>query len=423
MRKVDVVKCTALLCVAAPFCSALLMAQAGSLDPTFGNNGIVITPNTGTATAMALESNGEIVVAGSVIDSQGFPELGLARYTANGNLDSSFGTGGIVSNADAPAFAVAIQPDGKILVGSITGFDLAVLRYNTNGTLDNTFGTAGVASVSPFGELFFSPVAGGLAVLSDGKIVVAGSGGFGGGFMTRLLANGQVDTSFGVNGAGAVILVAAPQGLAVLPGGKILVSTEFSAVLAARYTSTGALDTSFGVNGQIPTLGADAIVPLSNGDFVAAGTIITVPQPPPAVNSTQGFAVEEYNSEGVVLGSFGTHGGVATNFPGNTYSAALAVAVQSNGEIIAGGETALNNPVFVGDQPLNFALARYTATGQLDTTFGTNGLVTTAVGNALTFVDALAIQSDGKILALGTNTPDEFGFPDPGFTLARYLSQ
>jgi len=399
------------------------MGQAGSLDPTFGTNGIVITPNTGTAAAMALQSDGKIVVAGSVIGGPNFTELGLARYNTNGSLDSSFGNGGIVTNADSPAFALALQSNGKILVGSLAGFGFTVLRYNANGTLDATFGTNGTATVQPFGEFFFTPVTGGIVALPDGKILAAVTGGFSGGVMVRLLANGQLDTSFGANGAGAVQLVANAQSIALLPGGKILVSTNVGSVLAARYTSSGGLDTSFGVSGQIPNLGGNAIIPITNGEFIGVGTIVTAPEPPPASNNTQGFSVVRYNPRGVIDGIFGANGGAATAFPPNTYSVALAVAVQSNGEIVVGGETVADNPAFVSGQPISFALARYTANGQLDTTFGTGGLVTTAVGNALTFVSALAIQSDGKVLALGSNTPNEFGQPDPGFTLVRYLAQ
>ena len=78
--------------------------------------------------------------------------------------------------------------------------------------------------------------------------------------------------------------------------------------------------------------------------------------------------------------------------------------------------TAVNNPV---SGPSSFALARYTANGRLDTTFGTSGLVTTAFGNNSAFVSALAIQADGKILAVGNGGGDT----DDGFTLARYLAQ
>jgi uncharacterized delta-60 repeat protein len=422
MRNVGAIRSAALLTGAALLsCSALLMAQAGSLDPTFGKNGIVITPNTDTAAAMAIQSDGNIVVAGSVIGSNGFPELGLARYTSSGDLDSSFGTGGIVSNPDAPAFALTIQSNGQILVGSIAGLGFAVLRFNTNGALDTTFGTDGTASFRPFEDLFFSPLTGGIAVLSDGKILVAAAGGFGGGVMVRLLSDGQVDTSFGADGAGAVQLLNAPGTVALLPGGKILVSTTVGVSLAARYTSTGALDTSFGVSGQVADLGGNAIIPLTNGEFVAVGSLVTETAPPPAPNNTQGFSVVLYNSKGIIDTTFGTNGATVTTFPPSTYSAAFAVAAQSNGEIVAGGETAPEAPGFAGPGPVDFALARYTTTGQLDATFGSAGLVTTDAGNS-TFITALAIQSDGKILALGGNA-NPASEANPGFTLARYIAQ
>jgi uncharacterized delta-60 repeat protein len=422
MRNVAVIRSTALLMGAALLSSsALLMAQAGSLDPTFGKNGIVITPNTDTAAAIALQSDGKIVVAGSVIGSNGFPELGLARYTSSGDLDSSFGTAGIVSNSDAPAFAVAVQSNGQILVGTIASLGFAVLRFNSDGSLDTTFGTNGTASFRPFEDLFFSPLTGGIVVLSDGKILVAAEGGFGGGVMVRLLANGQLDASFGAGGAGAVQLLNAPGTVALLPSGKILVSTIVGVSLAARYTSTGALDASFGVSGQVADLGGNAIIPLTNGEFVAVGSLVTETAPPPAPNNTQGFSVVLYNPKGVIDTTFGTNGAAVTTFPPNTYSAAFAVAVQSNGEIVAGGETAPEAPGFGGPGPVDFAVARYTTTGQLDTTFGSAGLVTTDAGNS-TFITALAIQSDGKILALGGNA-NPAGESNPGFTLARYLAQ
>jgi uncharacterized delta-60 repeat protein len=105
------------------------MAQAGSLDPTFGNGGIVTTANT-AANAAALQGNGKVVVAGSIST-----EGGLLRYNTNGSLDSSFGAGGEVlidGNNASPAFAVAIQSDGKILAAASDRLFLTVFRFNSN---------------------------------------------------------------------------------------------------------------------------------------------------------------------------------------------------------------------------------------------------------------------------------------------------
>jgi uncharacterized delta-60 repeat protein len=412
-----------LVCAALLVSSALSMAQAGSLDPTFGTGGIVTTPNTGTAVAMAIQSDGKILVAGSV--SLGGGALRLARYNTNGSLDSAFGSGGIVSNNDGPAFGMALQSDGKIVVGAIgTEESLNVLRFDSNGSLDATFGTDGTASFTQFG-LFFTPTAGGVVVQANGDIVVAANPAFSGSVLLRLLTNGQLDSSFGTGGAAGLLFN--PQTLVLLSSGKFLVVNggpsgiccsllSASSVSTTRYNSSGSLDTTFGVNGQAPTQGlTSAIVPLSNGKIVMAGALFTAA---PAVGgiAPQGFALVRDTSDGTIDGSFGTRGGVVTPFPENAYSAALAVAVQSSGDVVAAGETAANSPAF-GPEPASFALARYTSTGQLDTTFGTGGLVTTAFGTNTAFVSALAIQSDSKIVAVGSSGTGN------GFTLARYLGQ
>jgi uncharacterized delta-60 repeat protein len=402
--------------------SALLMGQAGSLDTTFGTGGIVTIPNATFACnpcGLAIQSDGKILVAGGGATSKGFPEVAVARFNTNGSPDSTFGTGGVVTTTQddvtGGAFAMALQPDGKIVVATTGDLDLLVIRYNINGSLDNTFGTGGIASTRPFNQLFFSPLTGGIAVEPDSDILLAAQA-----TVTRLLPSGQVDTSFGTDGA--ALLVSSALNLVLLPGGKFLVGNTFGSA-AARYTSEGALDTTFGLGGQIANLGGSAFLPLSNGKLIAVGTIVSGIEAAPEESNPQGFAVLRYNANGSLDNAFGTVGGVITNFPGEGYSAAAA-AVQSKGEIVAVGVTELNNPAF-GLQPGDFALARYTANGQLDTTFGTNGLVTTAIGQtgSLAQASAVAIQSDGKIVVAGDDTPPAFGDPSLGFVLARYLAQ
>jgi len=159
----------------------LLMAQAGTLDPLFGTNGVVTTANT-SANAAALQSDSKIVVAGS-ISAQG----GLLRYDTKGHLDFSFGTGGkaLIGDSNAgPAFAIAVQTDGKILAAVLDNFRPTVFRLNTNGSPDNTFGNNGKVTIQAAG-LFFPPASGGLVLQPDGRILVAT-----GKIAARLLANG-----------------------------------------------------------------------------------------------------------------------------------------------------------------------------------------------------------------------------------------
>jgi uncharacterized delta-60 repeat protein len=257
--------------------STLMLAQAGSLDPTFGTGGIVTTPTLGAgcpvdaSCSIAIQSDGKIVVAGAT-SSSGSGQPALARFNTNGTLDTSFGTGGlaIYTNSDG-AFGLAIQSDGKILTAGATDLELAVVRFNADGTLDNTFGTAGVVETKAAG-LVFAPVLGGLGVLPDGKIVVST-----GLVNIRLLSDGAFDSSFGTNGVAELLSTA--QSMTLLSNGGILVASQvsFSTGAATLYQANGNLNTSFGVAGQVPNFGSmSALVPLSDGKIAVGGTVASV---------------------------------------------------------------------------------------------------------------------------------------------------
>lgn len=401
MNPLKIVKAVpkALLVGAALFSSSTsAMAQAGNLDPTFGVGGIVSIPNASTANAVAIQSDGKIVAVGQA--TQGFA---LARFNTDGSLDAAFGTGGIVFVPDGdggPPSSVAIQQDGKIVTAAAADFNTFVFRFNADGTPDQDFGSGGRVSLGFTLDSGGGPV----AVQPDGKILVVERG------LTRLFPNGQFDPSFGTGGVAPQI--GGGPGLAVLGNGKVLFGL-------AQSNADGSADLSFGVAGNAPVLGRpSALAPLSNGQFVLVGALASKPslgiQP-------QGFVVVRYNGDGTIDTNFGTHGGTVTNFPGNDFSGASAVAVQSDGAIVTAGFTAVRNCVCV-PQASDFALARYTADGQLDTTFGTDGLVITSFNGDSASINALAIQSDGRIVAVGRDKPASSS-PNPGFILARYLSE
>jgi uncharacterized delta-60 repeat protein len=400
----------ALLACASVFAlPTLLMAAAGSLDPTFGASGIVTTPNTG-ANAAALQSDGKIVVAGSIATSPNFQQGGLLRYNTNGTLDPNFGTGGEVaiavgsSNAGA-AFAVAIQPDGKILAAAPANLDLEVFRFNTNGSLDRSFGNSGAVAIEASG-IFLGPASGGIALQSDGKILVAS-----GRLVARLLANGQLDSTFGSNGAAPTV---GGSSVALLPNGGILIG---NGNVTSLYSLNGSLITNFGVNGQtagFPFDGEGGIVVANNMNatkIITAGSIVTSPNLT-FDRTVSGFLLVRYNSDGTIDNSFGTHGGVATPFPGNILAKAFAVALQTNGDIVAAGQTALTD-VDAAPGPSDFGLVRYNPNGSVDTTFGNNGFVSTSFGSSEAFANTVLVQMDGKIVAVGNS--------NSGTTLARYL--
>jgi uncharacterized delta-60 repeat protein len=326
----------------------------GTLDTSFGNNGQVATGFSGPgyqsiAYGVALQSDGKIVAAGYTI-ANGSHEFALVRYNSNGTLDTTFGTGGRVLTSfrgvgvtEDLAFAVAIQPDGKIIAAG-DSFDnqrnggYALVRYNSNGSLDTSFGTGGKVTTSTG-----NPISN-VAVQSDGRIVVAG--GSGAGFeLARYNSNGSLDTSFG--NAGMVL-------------------------------------TSFGSG----TLGAVSSVAVqADGHIVAAGYTGM------AGVGTQ-FALARYNSDGSLDNSFGSSGKVTTSY-GGTQDEATSVVVQPNGRIIAAGYTSTRTTE-------EFALARYNTDGSLDSTFGASGKVTTSFGSgSFSIANSVALQTDGRIVAAG----------------------
>ena len=420
-----------LACFAVIAASTLALAQAGQLDSTFGTGGVFATnfkQTDGTMDiAAAIQSDGKIVVGGSTPNGPA-----LIRLNTNGALDSTFGKGGIVNNSFNNVLGVivgiAIQPDGKILA-FVPGFEGgAVGRFNTDGTLDTSFGTGGFAISR---ALDSGPaVRSALALQTDGKILVTGAG-----LIGRYTSEGQPDTTFGSSGVAPLTNPIATV-IALQSDGKILVATGFGPPTElfaspnppgsqpsalARYNSNGTLDTRFGISGQAACVAsASAIAIQSDGKILVAGGI---PSQLLAGGNQTGFGVVRYNSNGKVDNTFGKGGGVITGFGGSLpVGSAFALAIQSNGDIVVAGQAGAISGNSLGSSL--FALARYTSAGKLDTSFGSNGTTTTAIGQGnISFVSAMVLQSDGKIVAAGNfGPPAQSGFVD-NFAIARYLSQ
>ena len=384
-----------LLCLSLTAFPTLAMAQAGRLDPSFGKNGIFSDSfgnNNGSnfATVVALQSDGKIVVGGEIGNLGG-----IIRLNTNGTLDSSFGSGGLVTMKfrvlSNVVTGLAIQPDGKIVIsgtGVPGGGDLE--RLNPNGTLDTSFGSGGRVFTFPQNP-------GPLVLQPDGKIVLdLGSQ------MRRFEPNGQLDTTFGNNGTAPLLV---PTGLATRAfvldaSGRFLVSA------LDRYTSDGSLDTSFGTFGQVAVLAPGATAVQLDARILTAGTITTKLT---LSGATSGFGLDRVNTDGTADLLFGTRGAVATVFPGAPQATANAVAVQSNTAILAAGEAG-------NSTTSSFALARYLSSGQLDPSFGSGGRVMTSFGNVLASISAMVIQTDGNIVVVGSAG-------NSSWEVARYLGQ
>ncbi|PYE47935.1 beta strand repeat-containing protein, partial [Deinococcus yavapaiensis] len=401
-------------------------STSGLLDTTFGTGGKVTTAMSvyyDEVRALAVQADGKIVAAGYINNGTNL-DLALTRFSVNGTLDTTFGSGGkvitAIGSSDDLALALVVQSDGKIVAAGRTfngsNDDFLLVRYTASGTLDSTFGTGGKVTTD-FGSSSDGIFA--LMVQSDGKLIAAGFATNGSNYdfaLARYEVNGALDTTF--NGIGKI---ATPIGasddiafaLALQSSGKIVAAgrafngtnDDFALV---RYNSNGSLDTTFGSGGKVTTpVGtsqdyANALVVQPDGKLVAAGYAFN--------GSNDDFALVRYTTSGSLDTTFGSSGKVTTGF-GSGSDTALALALQPDGKLVAAGLTSngSNN---------DFALARYTTSGSLDTTFGSSGKVTTAIGSGNDGALALALQPDGKLVAAGYTLNSSTSYD---FALARYL--
>ena len=168
---------------------ALAFGPHGSLDPTFGGDGMVftdLTPKADVPFGLAIQDDGRIVVAGGAAQGSPDPKFALVRYERDGSLDPSLnGDGTVITNFtpyDDGAYSVAIDPDGRIVAAGLAGNGgpaprFAAVRYLADGTLDTTFGGDGKVSTD-LTPRFDS--AWGVAVQADGSVVCSGVAGAGG---------------------------------------------------------------------------------------------------------------------------------------------------------------------------------------------------------------------------------------------------
>jgi len=292
-------------------------------------------------------------------------------------FDPTFGNSGKTHTGfgvtNAKAYVVVTQPDGKIIMGGsaysanpinlyTTDTNNAVLvRYNTDGTIDNTFGNEGIVTYNYnviYNSTEINTGVGKLILQPDGKILALIGGAFQP-FLIRFNTNGSIDTSFGNNETHIFII---PIGLFVIqPDAKII-----TAYKQDHYNSFGQVDSSY-------------------------------------------FRTDRYNTDGTLDTTFGTDGTVITDF-GFGYNYVTAIALQPDGKVIVAG-TSYNN---------QFAIARYTSSGDLDTTFDGDGKVITSLGSGLkSYVSYVSVQADGKIIVAGGSYTSIFP-QEYFFSIAKY---
>jgi uncharacterized delta-60 repeat protein len=325
---------------------------------------------------MALLPDGKILLAG-VSDASGSKDFALARYNANGTLDSGFGEGGLVSDQTRSLTAdiirgIALQPDGRIVVAGVTYGDVAALepngdfmvaRYLPDGQKDLTFGVGGVMTTDFSDSSYDEPYA--VVLQPDGKIVLGGY-------------------TNAANGPG--VLFGADQ------------------LALARYLPNGLRDPSFGQGGLVIFDGGSlderilALALAPDGSLIAGGYVNG--------ERRSDLLIARLRTDGTLEKGFGNRdNGLSINDLGTNSERIASLVIQPDGKIVAGGQTAVAHNA-------DFAVFRYDSHGLLDPTFGRSGVANFDFGGREDRIHAVALQRDGKIVAVGQSEAD--------FAVARF---
>ncbi len=418
----------------------------GCLDIAFGGGWVTMNPGTTwsclyAVTPQVVNGQERILVAGHRTSYS----WTMMRLLPDGTLDNTFGTGGTVDTMGGRRSvtfegisALAIQPDNKIVAvgplcvsGSTWNFGIA--RYSANGQLDKAFAKTGKV-VLAFGSKECWPR--GVAIQTDGKIVASGYVGDYA-FAVRLLANGSLDSTFGTGGkftyggtmgqfhAMALQTVGGEQRV-VLAGEFVVGNARVNGLV--RLTPQGALDGSFGSGGIVLTdilgLGGtyNGLTVSPDGGLVAVGNAAVGP-PSGHYDSNKAMAVARYLANGALDTSFN---GCGTRTERPSPGADLwgasgnAVAVRGDGSVLVVGRT---------DRA---AIWRFNPDGTPDLNFSDDGLIETAMQHyeedAQPLLNGLALLGSGRFMAAGcasffhaAHSGDSRNYPYTGFAVARYF--
>lgn len=335
--------------------------------------------------------------------------LNILAYSQPGTLDLSYGRQGIVTTGiiSEVTSGVGVQADGKVVIGGynsvigdVVNTEYCLSRYNQNGYVDTTFGYRGIVHTT-FPGTFSKGFD--LVMQPDGKIILAGQN-YSEYALARYLTDGSLDSTFGINGLVSVDIGGHPdevRSVLLQPDGKILVSGQSRVNLMrdfsiARFESNGDFDLTFGNQGKV-------IVSLSSidqeycegmalqpdGKIIVAGTIYNV-------GSVNDFAAVRYNTDGTLDSTFGV-GGIKIVQATNTPDYCKTVDIQSDGKIVLGGFTEY------GVDSTKTTLARLLPDGSIDSLFGINGIVH-PVNTGYDYITKIMLDPNDKILVLNNNT-------------------
>lgn len=402
----------------------------GDLDTSFEGGRVIVPVGAGEdyANAMVVASDGKLLVAGRSAENQG--DFALVRLERDGRVDPTFGSGGKVTTdlgGANVAYAIAVQSDGKIVVagsatGNGTGLDFAVVRYLADGKLDSSFGAGGkvVTSLSDDSDTAYA-----LLIQKDGKIVLGGesnqgSSSTGSDFaLVRYESDGTLDESFGAGGH-VLTAIASSSGRDVIyalaseqmDGEERIIAAGGEGDFAlARYTPNGQLDASFGSGGKVSNLLGSVIGAARAVRVDAAGKLLV------AGSKAHDFALVRLTEAGALDPSFAAGEPVITPVSDDNWDEAQSLALDADGNIVVGGWAYEG-----GGSSGNFALARYTKEGDLDAGFGERGIVITpvATGTKDDLANAVLLQSDERIPAVRVLLAGSANGSNHDFAVTRY---
>jgi uncharacterized delta-60 repeat protein len=346
----------------------------GSLDSSFAGTG---TGLNNEVFSLAVQSDGKVLVGGFFTSYNGTSRPYVARLNADGSLDSSFAQTG--TGFGSSVTSLVIQSDGKVLVGgNFTSYDSTsrpyFARLNADGSLDPSFAQTGTGLNGRVDSI---------AVQSDGKVLVGGFftsyNGTSTPRLTRLNADGSLDSSFVQTGTG---LNSRVNSVAVQSDGKVLVGGNFvsyngtSTPRLARLNADGSMDSSFAQSGTGLDNFVNSLTVQIDGKVLVGGGFTSY-------NGTSRSYIARLNSDGSLDSSFAQ---MATGLSARVYS----IAIQGNGKLLVGGGfTSYNGTAVRG-------IARLNADGSLDSSFEQTG-----TGLNTSAVYSLTVQSDGKVLVGG----------------------
>lgn len=399
------------------------LLAAAALDVSFSSDGLVLTDFGGShdvAFDAALQSDGKLVVVGSA-----GPDMAIARYHPNGSLDTSFSNDGKVSVSVAAGedigHAVLIQPDGKIVVAGTTSsagnanHDFAIVRLHPNGSLDTSFAGDGMVRYTATGWQFHE-YGFAAALQPDGKILVGGQHQTSslGAFnlaVLRLMPDGSIDPSFAGDGSAG----ANPQSvyaMALTPTGKVVgAGYEANSYAVVRFHANGTLDTTLGSG-----------VGYVTREFVSAGSKSRAEglylQPDGKMVLAGSYL--EGGLQKVALTRLHSNGNVDTSFGnGGVVTTSLSevdvvhdLEVQADGKLVVVGSTKVGNYQ-------KFLVLRYLPNGALDLDYSLDGYGTVSFGKYDDEAQAAVLQPDGNIILVGSSSNGTNG----NFAVARLLPQ